>query len=282
MRTKNILLAFVGAVSLLSGCDVKDPIYDTPHPQHGKITLTTDWTGRTEGINVPAGYTVQIGDYSATLSGATNTIDNLFTPGTYHVYIYNTADNISVSGTTATADYAAGNPGPFFSCAMDAAIEKDKEHTFTAVMKQQVRRLTLVIEPEGDAVDRIVGITASLSGVAGTLDIKDDTHGSATSVPLAFTKIAAGTDAGKWTATAWLLGITGGEKKLTGTISFTDGNPADMPLESDLTAELASFNADKKTPLALGSTLVETPAGTGFTATIDKWETIDRNEIVAD
>ena len=55
-----------------------------------------------------------------------------------------------------------------------------------------------------------------------------------------------------------------------------------MPLESDLTAELASFNADKKTPLALGSTLVETPAGTGFTATIDKWETIDRNEIVAD
>lgn len=38
---------------------------DTDHPEHGKIvSLTTDWTDRGEGIDIPASYTLNAGDYT--------------------------------------------------------------------------------------------------------------------------------------------------------------------------------------------------------------------------
>ncbi len=43
----------------LTGCNVEDPIHETPHPEHGKITLTTDWTTRSTGIDIPSNYTVK-------------------------------------------------------------------------------------------------------------------------------------------------------------------------------------------------------------------------------
>ena len=41
------------ALLLLVGCDPKDPIYDTPHPEKGAVTLTTDWSGIGEGLTAP-------------------------------------------------------------------------------------------------------------------------------------------------------------------------------------------------------------------------------------
>ena len=46
----------------------------------------------------------------------------------------------------------------------------DKDYPLTAAMKQQVRELTLVVEPTGDAAGRITEIVAHLTGAAGTLD----------------------------------------------------------------------------------------------------------------
>ena len=43
---------------LLAGCDVKDPIFDTSHPGHGTVTLTTDWSGIGTGLTAPESYTV--------------------------------------------------------------------------------------------------------------------------------------------------------------------------------------------------------------------------------
>lgn len=264
---RTMLFVWFVAVLLLWGCDVKDPIYDTAHPKHGKITITTDWTNRTSGIDAPASYTVKTGDYSVVLTGATNTIDNLFTPGNYSLYAYNTAENIAVSGTTATATYPAGALGWFFTSATDVAIEADKVHKLTAGMAQQVRQLTLVIESTGSTTDRVKSITATLSGVAGSYAMDSDTHGAASNISLTFAK---DTD-GKWTATVRLLGIAGSGQKLTGTITFTDGSPGDTPLESDLSSALTGFNTDKKTPLTLGGQVVETPTAAGFTATITGW-----------
>lgn len=269
----------VVAATLLTACDVKDPIYNTPHPDHGKIILTTDWSGIGSGITAPQSYTVKVGDYSATLSGATNTIDKLFDPGNYPLDVYNTADNIAVSGTTATANYTTGALGWFFTCAMNEAIAKDTDYAITAMMAQQVRQLTIVIEPTGSTIDRITGISATLSGVAGTLDFATGTHGAPSNVALTFTKITSGADAGKWTATVRLLGVTGAEQKLSGTIKFTDGSPADRSLESDLITELVNFNTDKKTPLTLGGTVVETQFEAGFTATITKWVEISSSGV---
>lgn len=289
-----IKLQLVGAVAiatLLAACDVKDPIYNTPHPDHGKITLTTEWDGIGEGLTAPAFYTVATlpaaasaatGGYTAMLKGATNMLDHLFDPGAYRILVYNTPEHITVSGTTASVEAAtppAGLSGTFihnapdwlFASATDAVIEADKEHTYTAVMQQQVRELTLIIEPTGETTDRIESITGTLSGVAASLDIADGTHGTPSNVAMTFSKITSGTDAGKWSATVRLLGTTGAEQRLAATIAFTNDNPATVNLDSDLTTALTTFNADKRTPLTLGGSVVETPTGAGFGATIDDW-----------
>lgn len=299
-----IKLQLVGAAvifSLLAACDVKDPIYNTSHPDSGTITLTTDWSGIGEGLTAPAAYTVATlpaaaagatGGYTATLNGTTNTLDRLFDPGAYRILVYNTPEHITVSGTTASVEAAtppAGLSGTFvhnapdwlFASATDAVIEADKEHAVAAVMQQQVRELTIMIEPTGETTDRIESITGTLSGVAASLNFADGTHAAPSNVAMTFSKITSGTNAGKWSATVRLLGTAGTEQRLAATIAFTGGNPTPIQLDSDLTMVLAAFNADKRTPLSLGGSVVETPTGAGFGATIDDWTTVDGGDIDA-
>ena len=86
---------------------------------------------------------------------------HLFAPGSYTLAVWNPAEGITVSGTTATVAAATGNragtdafvnnaPGWFFTYTQQVAIEKDKDYPLTAAMKQQVRELTLVVEPTGE------------------------------------------------------------------------------------------------------------------------------------
>lgn len=298
------ILTLLSGILLLASCDVKDPIYNTPHPDSGKITLTTDWSGIGEGLTAPANYTVVAGDYTATLSGTTNVLDHLFAPGKYGIYVYNPAEHVSVSGTTATvaqqsmvtptdrsgsasrADGAGpfihSAPGWLFTSVTEVQINKDTDHAFTAVMQQQVRGLTLIIEPTGGTTDKIESITGTLSGVASTLDFANDTHGAPANAALTFSKITSGADAGRWGATVRLLGVAGAQQKLNAQIHFTGGSPKAVDLKSDLTAVLASFNADKRTPLTLGGRVVETPTGAGFEATITDWESVEGGEVTAD
>ncbi len=295
------LIGAVAAATLLAACDVKDPIYNTPHPEHGTVTLTADWSGIGEGLTAPASYTVAAtpaaaaatGGYTATLTGTTATLDHLFEPGKYTIYAYNTPEHITVTGTVAsveaatpptgqTGTFVRNAPGWLFASATDVAIEADTEHALTAVMRQQVRQLTLVIEPTGGTTDRITGITGTLSGVAASLDMADGTHGAPSNVELQFEKITDGASAGKYAATVRLLGTAGAEQQLTATIAFTDGSPAAATLTSDLTTALAAFNADKRTPLTLGGTIVETPTGAGFSATITDWTPVHSGPVTAD
>ena len=263
----------------LGGC-VKDELHDTPHPDTGGIAVTADWTQRGEGVDIPAEWTVTMGGYTGTETGATHSPDYLFKPGSYTLAACNTPDGITISGTTATVDAADGGfiadtPGWLFTSVQEVAIEADTDYSLTAVMHQQVRELTLVIEPAGDAADRIESIEGTLSGAAGTLDFATGTHGTPSELGLHFTKITSGDDAGKWTATVRLLGIAGDTQRLTATLTYTDGNPADTSLDSDLTAALDGFNNGKTVPLTLGGTIAETPGEAGFTATISGWEEVD-------
>ena len=270
----------------LGGC-VKDELHDTPHPDTGGIAVTADWTQRGEGVDIPAEWTVTMGGYTGTETGATHSPDYLFKPGSYTLAACNTPDGITISGTTATVDAADGGfiantPGWLFTSVQEVAIEADTDYSLTAVMHQQVRQLTLVIEPAGDAADRIESIDGTLSGAAGTLDFATGTHGTPSELGLHFTKITSGDDAGKWTATVRLLGIAGDAQRLTATLTYTDGNPADTSLDSDLTAALDGFNNGKTAPLTLGGTIAETPGEAGFTATISGWETVDGGNVDAE
>lgn len=270
----------------LGGC-VKDELHDTPHPDTGKITVTADWTDRGEGVNIPASWHIVMGDYTGTETGATHSPDYLFNPGSYTLAVYNPADGITVSGTTATVATADGSfitgiPGWLFTSVQEVAIEADTDYELTAVMRQQVRELTLMIEPAGDAADRIESIEGTLSGAAGSLDFATGTHGTPSEVELHFTKITDGDDAGKWTATVRLLGIAGDAQRLTATLTYTDGNPQPTSLNSDLTAALDGFNDGKTVPLTLGGTIAETPGDAGFTGEITDWETVDGGGVDAE
>lgn len=284
-----IALICVWATLFLAGCDVKDPIYNTPHPDHGTVPLTTDWSDIGTGLPTPESYTViatrdgsATAGYTATLTGVTNRLDHLFEPGAYRFCVYNTAEHITVSGTVATVAGASGNvdgagqfvqemPGWLFTDVVDATIEKDTKYAVTAVMKQQVRQLTLIIEPTGGSTNRIEHIEGYLSGAASTLDFDNGTHSAPANVELQFTKITEGADAGKYAATVRLLGVAGARQKLNALICYTDDTPKATDLTSDLTTKLAAFNADKRTPLTLGGKVVETPTEAGFGATITDW-----------
>ena len=271
MRTQKSIIATIGAVVLLTACDVKDPIYETDHPDKARVTLTADWTDMDPNLTKPAKYTAVVNgtEYADISTSSDSYTFPDMDSGNCIAYLFNGADGINISGTTATATYAATPLGWLFTGKLTETVEADRNYTFTVPMQQQVHQLTLVLTPEGGSTERIETITANLSGVAGTLDIDNDTHGSPSTVPLTFAK---GND-GKWTATARLLGVTGNAQLLSGTIIFTDGSPVDLTLESDLTTDLASFNADKKTPLTLGGA-VETQTEAGFIATISKWKPV--------
>lgn len=270
----------------LGGC-VKDELHDTPHPDTGSIAVTADWSDRGEGVDIPAEWTVTMGGYTGTETGATHSPDYLFAPGSYTLAACSTSDGITVSGTTAAVAAADGGfivntPGWFFTSVQEVAIAADTDYSLTAVMHQQVRELTLMIEPAGDAADRIESIGGTLSGAAGTLDFATGTHGTPSEVKLHFTKITSGDDAGKWTATVRLLGIAGDAQRLTATLTYTDGNPQPTSLNSDLTAALDGFNDGKTAPLTLGGTIAETPGEAGFTGEITGWETVDSGNVDAE
>ncbi len=44
---------------MLVGC-YKVDIYWTDHPEQARVTLITDWSARSEGVNVPQSYTVNL------------------------------------------------------------------------------------------------------------------------------------------------------------------------------------------------------------------------------
>lgn len=277
------------ALTLAATSCVKDELHDTPHPDYGKITVTADWSDRGEGVDIPADWTVTMGDYTGTETGATHAADYLFEPGQYTLAAYNTTEDITISGTTATVVQETGNgtyisntPGWLFTSVQEVAIEADTDYSLTAIMRQQVRKLTLMIEPTGDAAERIESIVGTLSGAAGTLDFATGTYGTPSEVELHFTKITDGDDAGKWMATVRLLGIAGNLQRLTATLTYTDGNPQPTALESDLTTALDGFNDGKTAPLTLGGTIAETPGEAGFTGEITDWETVDGGGVDAE
>lgn len=282
-KTRYIIGIATAATLLLTSC-IEDELFNTPHPDHGKVAVIADWSNRGEGVDIPTSWEVNLGDYTGTETSATHAPDYLFEPGNYTLVAHNPANGIAVNGTTATVattngSFITANPDWLFTAVQEVTIDIDTDHEFTATMRQQVRELTLIIEPTGDAAERVESIEGHLSGAAGSMDFTTDTYGMPSEVELSFTKITSGADAGKWTATVWLLGIAGNTQQLTATLTYTDDNPQSHLLESDITASLADFNADKATPLTLGGTIAETPTEAGFSATITDWEKVTEGPI---
>lgn len=280
---------------LLSGC-VTDPIYNTNHPDQAQITVMTTWTDRGEGIEKPSAYLIHTGNKTEQATTDIYTLKTLFGPGTYTLNLYNEEPLIPVSEGVVTVQkvtaptgneetYIESLPGWLFTGSVTMEAEKDQDYQWPVTMHQQVRELTLLIEAEGSGASLITGIAASLTGVAGTLVISDQVHSNASHVFMNFQPVTEGSHTGKWSATVRLLGITGEHQIVTGTVTLLTGtHPESVPLETNLSDELAGFNTNKKRPLALTGKISIEPdpeKEAGFTATINGWKPVSGGSGIA-
>lgn len=275
MKISKLLIS--ATTLLLLSCAVKDPIYNTPHPDMGKIRFTTDWSNRDPKISIPANYILRINaDESSkvSFSGLQHIHPQLFAAGQYRLYIHHeaagisfTRNQLSVQRLNPTAEELNSLPEWCFTGSQDVMVQKDNQVDVNIVLQQQLRELTLLIVPTGGALDKIAAISGQLSGVAGTLDIDENRYGQPSKVALSFVK----DDTGVFKASTRLLGIMGDKQQLDIIVSYNDGSPANQLEAYALNALLSGFNGDKKSPLTLASQLLETPNQTGFSATIKDW-----------
>ena len=285
--TRYIPILAAAATALLTASCVKDTLYNTPHPNHGKITVTADWSARGEGIDIPATWTVTMGDYTGTETAATHAPDHLFAPGSYTLVAWNPAEGITVSGTTATVAPASGSqttgtfidnaPGWFFTHTEQVTIEKDTDYPLTAAMKQRVRELQLELEVTQGRPELIQSVTATLSGIAGAFDMaRGQTTGEPTSTVFSFTR-----DGSRLTADARLLGTMGAVQTMMLDIVFVDGGRTQRT-EVDLTEAMKDFNDDMTTAYRVTGTL-ETPVGMEeCNAEITGWESVEGGDASAE
>ena len=285
--TRYIPILAAAATALLTASCVKDTLYNTPHPNHGKITVTADWSARGEGIDIPATWTIAMGDYTGTETAATHAPDHLFAPGSYTLVAWNPAEGITVSGTTATVAPASGSqttgtfidnaPGWFFTHTEQVTIEKDTDYPLTAAMKQRVRELQLELEVTQGRPELIQSVTATLSGIAGAFDMaRGQTTGEPASTVFSFTR-----DGSRLTADARLLGTMGAVQTMVLDIVFVDGGRTQRT-EVDLTDAMKDFNDDMTTAYRVTGTL-ETPVGMEEgKGEITGWETVEGGDASAE
>lgn len=281
------LLTVALATLQLTGC-VKDDLYNTPHPDKGAVRVTTDWSGRSSEASVPGSHTLRIGEENQEVTAETNTFKSLLAPGGYRLLAYNTPEGVSVSGNTATVDTKddgtlVPQPGYLFSAAKELDVAADDTLKVTLPMRQHIRSLTLTLElAEGDK-ERIAGTTATLTGIAHSLDLTTGTQttgqtGRTVAPEFRFGTVTPTRAEGKPALVAMLrlMGVTAGERQmLTLTVTLTDGSV--QTLVTDLTDPLKDFGGPME-PLRLDA-LLNLPAAGSMGGTITGWKEVDNGNI---
>lgn len=260
----------------LTSC-VKDTVYNTPHPLQGSVKITTDWSDRSSESVLPDNYTLRIDNAAdQNVTEATNTYYLKFPSGAYDLLVYNTPSGITVSGNTATVNTLADGtleplPGYLFSASQTLDVQKDDTLRTTVKMQQRIRQLTLVLKLKAGDEERFQSVTATLSGIASTVDLRTGAL-SATGNQLLAPSFKLITDAEdglpRLKATVRLLGIIpDASQKLVVTVTMKDNS--EHPINSDLTDQLKKFSQSVE-PLPLDADF-ELPVDMGASGSINDW-----------
>lgn len=272
---------------LLVSC-VKDDLYNTPHPDKGAVKITTDWSRASSDAVLPQSYVLRIGTQEQTVSGEVNAFNTLFEPGSQDLLVYHQAEGITLTDHTATINTLADGilnpmPGYLFSGAAELEIVKDDTLQVIVKMEQRIRSLTLALKLNPGDEERIAMTTATLTGIASAIDLRDGTITAAegqTTVPT----FVLGTNGQRMRSagepalvgTLRLMGIMTGEQQvLTLKITLTDGSV--QTFTADLSEALKNFDGNME-PLELNASL-ELPAEGSFTGTIIGWTVVDNGQI---
>ena len=280
-REKVKFAAVLLTASLFASC-VKDPLYNTPHPDKGAVTISLT------GLSADDNYVLDIDGKVADIIGSPFANPDLLAPGTHSMVAYNRVEGFTFDGRTARvnalsdksrADGASVIPLPGYlkSVSREITVTADDTLRINAVPVQRVRDLRLELEVTQGRPELIQSVTATLSGIAGIFDMeKGQTIGEPTSTVFSFTR-----DGSKLTADARLLGTMGAVQTLVLDIVFTDGGRTQRT-EVDLTEALADFNGDMTTAYRVTGTL-ETPVGMEEgKGEITGWETVEGGDASAE
>lgn len=275
MKVYNIILSLlVIAMTACTMTELQDPI-------KGNITLTTDWSKRTTGINIPESYTVILGTQTLHFKELTNQLPEL-NAGIYPIYVYNTPEKISINGNTVTVNTSDKviDPLPdwFFSATSQVIYADFKVETIKVIMIQHVRQLSIDLTITQGDLSKIKSLKASLSGIANSHDFKTNIHSGK---DLSLSPTFLPTDArssNKLTATVRILGITNEAQKLN--LDITLANGTTQKVESDVSKLLTNFNTDKHIPLHISANL-NLPSEVGFSATISDWKAVNSSSGIA-
>lgn len=280
MKKKSAVICLICVICvpwLLASC-VKDELHDTPHPDQGVVSVSVDYPQGTGEED----YTVEVDGQP--LDEGDNASDPL-TPGEHTVLVYNTPEGFTVTdgiayvervdGTRALTDLIDPLPETLYSGTKTVTVVADDTLHLDLSVAQRTRDLRLELTvTEGDP-ERIASITGILSGVAGAYDLRSETlHGEAVSTRPAFTR-----SGDKVSADLRLLGTMGVAQVLTLRLSFLNGNPQDITIESDLTEQLADFNLGTGTITLDGE--LHTPTEAGVEAAIMDWKVVDGGSVDA-
>ena len=268
-RLRELLLVTI-AILALSGC--KKDNHQTSHPDEGGIRLSVDWSNA--GTDIPQSYQARIISSSGitqdfpNLSGSAN--DIVVDPGDAMMYVYNTAQDITLFGKKATvAGVGAGiaaNPGWFYCYSTEIHTERDRDIAKTALMIQQTKELkiSLAIKP-ASKIDQVKTIKAVLEGVASELDMQTNALSGVSIVFVIF-------DKGSFyhTTSMRLLGIEPStEQNLKLNIEFENGYMVNVV--NNLSSLMEGFNIAKNVPLSLVADL-QISDGNNPSVKIDQWK----------
>jgi hypothetical protein len=289
-RIGHLPVCLLGVFALygITAC-INDNLDDCPAP-YGLVRVSTTWTPRSEGLDVPPSYTFRTEEHSESgLSTATepNLISHDFRFGAYYVYLYNVVDGITMDGTTARVGVKDSlvnpTPGWLFSYAGYLMVTEDTITDLVARMKQQVRLLTIEMTPKGDAAGLLRSIDITLNGIAAELHINDDSTDRTSVVAFHLTPFPDKT----WQASARLLGMTAGEHLLILTAGVLDGseNIIELTDQVDVGHLLTGFNSNKEYPITLKGELHLTTDPNDpllIIATITDWQVVYGSPIIAE
>lgn len=280
MKKKSAVICLICVICvpwLLASC-VKDELHNTPHPDQGVVSVSVDY---------PQG--AEEGDYIVEVDGKPldegDNASNPLAPGEHTVLVYNTPEGFTVTdgiayvervdSTRALVDLIDPLPETLYSGTKTVTVVADDTLHLDLSVVQRTRDLRLELTvTEGDP-ERIAAITGTLSGVAGAYDLRSETlHGEAVSTAPAFTR-----SGDKIEADLRLLGTMGEAQVLTLRLSFLNGNPQDITIESDLTEQLAGFNLGTGTITLDGE--LHTPTEAGVEAAIMDWKVVDGGSVDA-
>lgn len=256
---------------------VKDTLYNTPHPNLGAVKITTDWSARSTESVLPTNYTLRIsGTEEQQVQEATNVFHSLLAPGACDLLVYNSPSGFTVSQNTASVSTLADAtlnplPGYLFSASQTLSVQQDDTLRTTVKMQQRIRQLTLVLKLQPGDETRFKSVTATLSGIASTVDLRTGAL-SATGNELLAPSFELLTNAEdglpRLKATVRLLGIIpDASQKLMVTVTMK--NDTKHPIPSDLTARLKNFSQSVE-PLVLDADF-ELPVEMGASGSINDW-----------